>query len=120
MRYLLVMLGSLSGIFGIGILTGAFFTYQAVQEIGRSSAALCLTQRDRDKVDAGWFSPDRQDRLVVNALNSRQGHAKSGWWHIRGMSFGFTYRLFWSPSQRAAKFQRLVASAEPCPRSSKQ
>ena len=81
----------------------------------RGSSALCLTPKDRQKIDARAFPQDRRDLIVSKAINFNQGRSQMLWWHLRGATIHATYVTFWSPSQRDGEFQRLASKLRDCP-----
>lgn len=76
---------------------------------------LCMAQKDRQAISNGTFRLDRRDALVSRWVNYAQGVPRgAAWWHLRGAAIHLTYRVFWSPSERAGVFGRLASEMRDC------
>lgn len=99
----------------VGALIAVVWVDRALAGVKESPDTLCLTTRDREAIISGDFPLDRQDKLVVTAINFDQGVPRMGWWHLRGAAIHLTYVTFWSPSTRTDAFSRIASRLKDCP-----
>jgi len=77
---------------------------------------MCMSQTDRQKIDADKFASHRRDIVVSNSLNRDQGVPRFRlWWALRGAAIHYTYVTLWPRDQRDALFNQLTSEMRDYP-----